>query len=676
MKYFAVQLLTPEICLMGIKQSWANLQYIPVKYRTEEICNIALEESINAFRYVPDQYKTKDLCYKAVSANCDLFRYVPKEKKTEELYRLSLRSVAPCLENNQKLLSYDKPKEQNSNILLKSAVKTVSLPSLAELAITVKEQSQNGINQYTLLPHDEPLYVFDLHLEHQLNIIGKTVDQIEKQIRNMLDETHIQQLFYMHDPLIVGGDVASSISLESLFYKTLRDYWRGPIIGILGNHELWDCKTEDNSKKNIEQIIAEYREVFSQNGCILLHNDLLVCKGINNWSLISEETILRISDEELKGFIEKSYYAILGGLGFSGYDQKYNSELGLYADSITTIADDKKNSDRFHAVYDKVMRCSGKKQIVVVTHMPLHSIGISQLAANCIYLNGHTHQNSIQKHKNGAIILSDNQIGYEPCKWRFKSFSILHQQYNPFEDLPSGIFKVDRRDYLAVNAAYGISLESFKKKGDVILVKNAGVSMFFLMTTNVKGKVKTYILEGARIHETDKDLEYYYNNIPRYTEIVKNAYAPYYESLCKISDEVKSFGGSGRIHGCIVDIDFYNHIYLNPIDGKVSYYYALDMSSRTVMPNMERLLKGSNLLKSYKKQQKKGNLVTLNSSSINQAIVPKEMYGTEMYRPSNSLLKLQYLVEDNIIRVWKDEVLTETRKRISDGTKQGKLRKK
>ena len=146
---------------------------------------------------------------------------------------------------------------------------------------------------------------------------------------------------------------------------------------------------------------------------------------------------------------------------------------------------------------------------------------------------------------------------------------------------------------------------------------------------------------------------------------MKKAYAPYYEALCQISEEIKAFGGSGRIHGCIVDIDFLNHVYLNPIDGQVSFYYAEDMYSRVAMP-LEQMLEETGHLEAYQKQQKKGSITVINSSTNKQPVVPEIMFGTEMYEPSKALLKLQYLIEDDIIRVWKDEVLRLGNKRLPE----------
>jgi len=34
------------------------------------------------------------------------------------------------------------------------------------------------------------------------------------------------------------------------------------------------------------------------------------------------------------------------------------------------------------------------------------------------------------------------------------------------------------------------------------------------------------------------------------------------------------------IHACIVDIDFYNYIYLDPVDGSINPYYATSIVNK------------------------------------------------------------------------------------------------
>lgn len=59
----------------------------------------------------------------------------------------------------------------------------------------------------------------------------------------------------------------------------------------------------------------------------------------------------------------------------------------------------------------------------------------------------------------------------------------------------------------------------------------------------------------------------------------------YHEALKHISNQIKKIGGDGRIHGCIVDIDEMNHVYLNPIDGRIICYWASAINHRYEYPS-------------------------------------------------------------------------------------------
>lgn len=71
-----------------------------------------------------------------------------------------------------------------------------------------------------------------------------------------------------------------------------------------------------------------------------------------------------------------------------------------------------------------------------------------------------------------------------------------------------------------------------------------------------------------------KNIEWIYDNF----NIVVSKYLAVLEPLraaqLQISRELKRLGFYGTIHGLIVDVDFYNHIMVNPIDGTITFYYS------------------------------------------------------------------------------------------------------
>ena len=120
-------------------------------------------------------------------------------------------------------------------------------------------------------------------------------------------------------------------------------------------------------------------------------------------------------------------------------------------------------------------------------------------------------------------------------------------------------------------------MQSMKHPGDLYALKYDDVYMFVLESAS-----SLCLLEGGRRHKLDCDISYYYENLPEYVRKVRSAFMPYQKALSMVSDEVMAIGGSGSIHGCIVDIDWFNHIYLNPFDGKVTPYFALNTTDKLV----------------------------------------------------------------------------------------------
>lgn len=127
---------------------------------------------------------------------------------------------------------------------------------------------------------------------------------------------------------------------------------------------------------------------------------------------------------------------------------------------------------------------------------------------------------------------------------------------------------------------------------------------------------------------------------------------------------VKAIGGNGRIHGCIVDVDFYNHVYLNPFDGTVTSYTATDIVNKYVFSGFETMLesKRKDLLSEYRKM--------LDREGTNMpAILTKQTcsggyYGeTDIYRVSRLFYTMQHLTENFVIRRWDEALISATNKK-------------
>ena len=187
------------------------------------------------------------------------------------------------------------------------------------------------------------------------------------------------------------------------------------------------------------------------------------------------------------------------------------------------------------------------------------------------------------------------------------------------------------------------------------MLKRNGLYMF-LIEDKLRGKL--FILNGG-IRKTLKvtDLNYYYDNMVKYSEFAKKAFFKYNEALQKISKIVKQFGGDGNIHGSIVDIDDYNHIYLSPEDGRVMPYYSEQKGERQNYETVESLLKEHNRLL-YENYTKlfcpQGSVKVVDSNDKSESSIKDDPL---IYKYSYIVKKYQYLFNYGIIRVWDDNLL-------------------
>ena len=124
-----------------------------------------------------------------------------------------------------------------------------------------------------------------------------------------------------------------------------------------------------------------------------------------------------------------------------------------------------------------------------------------------------------------------------------------------------------------------------------------------------------------------------------------------------VSNQVREIGGSGIIHGSIIDIDFFNHIYVNPFDGTLSGYYASDIIDKYVFSNIPSLLKANcpTLYKNYTKRlgASESNALIVKGQSTEIILKPTYYPSTDIYIASREIKKMQRL-NNGILTVWHD----------------------
>lgn len=683
--------------------------YFPRKKLTKTLCVAIMRRTGKGYDSLPPRFKKdKDVIDAAMSSYPDVVMELTDEQLTEERLRRALELDNTLFHRlSDEILDRFGIEHPANETQAKDAAS--SLPEIRAVELELPEVPGTSLVTtasslpvlYDLTAGDNIpnigkfFYITDLHLESQLGLTGMTVDEIKGNVAQKVDEMlgGLSKEDMADGVLLVGGDVADSEEVAKIFFDAVFFHFHGPIIFVLGNHELWDGCTYANGKscqkRSIDEVVTAYKQFNKtkfgfEAKMYCLENEVLVCyknsmyqnsdefgvgrktAGMPRGGLcvLTEEMLLNTSTDDLREFFDECSMIVLGGLGFCGLNPRYNADTGLFRDRVSR-EEDVERSKRFRAVYDRVVSCADNKRVVVLTHTQTEDWTTDAPHPNWVYVNGHTHQNGLVKTEDGVTVLYDNQVGYKPKKWHLNQFS-LERYYAPFEAWADGIYRITPQQYMDFNAGRGIQMEYFRQQGDIYALKQKGIYMFML-----QHGLGLYLLRGGQKLNVFHGLEYYAANLEKYVEKIQAAFRPYRNALDKIAAEVKRFGGSGYVHGSIVDIDFYNHIYLDPFDGYLMPYFAFDVTGRREFHSVQELLEsspvpalgsdGKPLLSAYTKLLDAGG-VSILAPTVKEdalAVVPMEVLDEKnIYAPSRVMKSIQYLLDKGVVRVWNDAVLS------------------
>ena len=498
-------------------------------------------------------------------------------------------------------------------------------------------------------------YMTDVHLDEK-------IDRMLSEDPNCTPETCIHDivcdtckstlafLWDVHRPVIlIGGDVSHDAHIVETFYKELRERRPYvPVISVLGNHELWDQYTWALEESRVNSAIRYYSSKMGDLGAFLLERSLIVYHQAKEFRIMDEKRILEATTEEIRAFTLDSMITIFGGLGYSALNPKYNATSGMYKGAVDP--DEEKNlSERMARLYHKIREAIPDRTVVIFTHTPLNDWTDEDYQPGWIYVHGHDHHNQ-RNMDDGYREYADGQAGYEGTP-QFKIFD-LEWMRDIFIDRPDGIYTITADEYRAFYFLKGMKMQS-KMTDDIIMLKRGGFYCF--LVDDIRHGLR--FLDGGMRRKANHDVQYYYDNMTRYAELACRVLSEYNGRLKTIASEVKAIGGSGRIHGCIVDIDFLNHLYVNPLDGQVTPYFARDIVDKTVYPSV------SGLLQERCPEMYPRYLSLTDGGSCNQLMRmesddgPIKYYGTEIYRVSKKIYKFQRMEEYMVIRVWDDSIL-------------------
>ncbi len=586
--------------------------------------------------------------------------------------------------------SIDVPEEISFNLVKQNEKENALVPKSTQEISEVEDSDLSDSEEEWDYENVQICYISDMHLYHLIkNKRLQSKNDITKLIRDLvetiIDESERSSI------VLINGDTSLDYNTFVEFSAQLRKIEK-TIIFTIGNHDIWSRPNE-----TIDQLAEKYRAFLQTNDMYLLHNDILYFEEFYQPPLrITEDEINRDTDEELRARVRKARLILFGGTGFSGYNQNFNAENGVYRYNNTIgYSRDVELSEtkRFDALYNRICSVFYDKNVVIMSHMPLpdwHApttvsenadlvIGTNvdfgygsvyaTLQKGFIYLSGHTHRNCF--YDDGDIrIYADNQFGYhdnDPSAWPHLKYFEVEDKVDYFSDYKDGVYEITADDYRSFNRCKYIMMD-FNREVNILYMLKKNDHYCFIHRSKNGG---LSILNGGALKGLDhKNIDFYYDNMDLVIALIKDPLDEYTELQKKISNDIKKIGGSGTIHGCIVDIDFYNHVYVNPVDGTITGYWASDIINKLVYPSVPELLEAQcpSLFAAYKKmlQGTEKNMPVLFRQEHKIAPVPIPYSDTDIYKVSRQIKKMQKLYS-NILSTWPDRL--PKRKTIEAGTK-------
>lgn len=634
---------------------------ITKKYYNKRRHKFYIERTCNDGHILTNEYDSFDNFYKGAKGDLCFADLLDYDFAGVNLSRYNFSGAKLSSEIRQKLNIYD----NDFHIQLWQNARDEKALCVREIPTDNKSLCEHNKAIY----NDKNLcvcYISDLHLDVKIlnkypnavntdeiyRYLQKKVLALKKTIPQNSNLQYWNSINYRRVKIVIIGDVSCNFEVFKTFFTVYRELIDNQTFFILGNHELWDKKLIDECG-TLERMVDTYRSFLASVDITLLENQLYLSDCEQH--VLSDEEIISMDDTALSDIINRNRFVIFGGIGFSGLNNIFNCNNGIYRSAPLDRNAEIELSKKVDSIYLKLSKVAEDYRIIWATHMPKDDYTSAPYNKKWVYLSGHTHKN-IFEDSDSKHIYADNQVGYKRMSFGFKQFWI-----SPFENLfgekQDGIYEITAAQYLYFYRAIGKSITFNRAFSKLYMIKKQG-NYCFLMKTEKSDELK--LLAGGQIRNTGhKDIEYFFDNLNNYVESIAMYMKKYNSYQKKIAEEVCSFGGWGYIHGCIIDIDYFNHIYLNPLDGTITPYYATDMTAKYVYPNVESLLM-SQRQDLYEKLIAPANKTAFVHLLNHNAVISSDkvyVEDTSIYRISRIISELQYTTRDRIVRVWYKGIL-------------------
>lgn len=473
------------------------------------------------------------------------------------------------------------------------------------------------------------IYISDLHLNYKYSDDkNKYIYNTAKRLIKSLRDTREQYKLYSYYVVFLG-DIADDKEDVYLFYRCYNRFFRDMrnTYVILGNHEFIQFDT-------VEDGVKWYKDRLGYIGYNVLFNEYMF--GVAGW--------------RIRGMCEG--IIVFGGTGFAGLNTEYNAD-NLVGSKNFDRKEEIKQSKLFEKAYNEAVRFAKKNNCMLLcfSHYPYNDC-LKKYNKQTVFFSGHTHINIVTD-TGDLVLYANNQVGLKSTCYEFKN-NLIGYFTNPYDMLTDGWYETDLVNYVQYTKYLGVRLLGWKiiskkikeNNGKLYVVKKYGIYGFFIVCYD-EDKPYSYICNGGKlkkIHD-DYDIDSIFNNFDSVIVGYLNLIGPVRKKQQLLSDAFKKLGLDGRIHGLIVDIDYWNHVMVNPVTGELQYYYSEGLDQEPIL--FESLLEMASV---KELEVDKLNSVIASNNVLMERSCENSFINNEAYGVSMKINAIQFLFDKRLLR--------------------------
>lgn len=233
-----------------------------------------------------------------------------------------------------------------------------------------------------------------------------------------------------------------------------------------------------------------------------------------------------------------------------------------------------------------------------------------------------------------------------------------------YETYPRGITKITSKDY---GKQLAVKTGVFDRCGINIVYVLRTEQDIFAFIGEAPEKEKFYFLSGGAVSLAVHTPDWYFSKLDDYFTICSDFVFKYKQLVTPISNYIKSIGGTGYIHGLIIDFDFFHHLKVDVENNRLIPYYAPSVSCRTIYPSLNVMAK---LIAEKQETQalvpyKYGELIeyetSINCKGLETPICAEPIYNEEkgFYKRNRQVGSIYFSADSKIIKKWEAKFDTE-----------------